>query len=145
MRVMLARLLLEKPSLLMLDEPTNHLDLPSIKWVESYLRNYEGAVVVVSHDRTFLNNVATKTVEVTNKTLNLYEGNYDFYVSEKALRTEIQQNAFLFQYWQSQPTALHWQRFPVSRLTKNSPSLRAPSSRITTLTSGSIPMPGTGR
>ena len=94
MRVMLARLLLEKPSLLMLDEPTNHLDLPSIKWVESYLRNYEGAVVVVSHDRTFLNNVATKTVEVTNRTLNLYEGNYDFYVAEKQLRTEIQKNAF---------------------------------------------------
>lgn len=94
MRVMLARLLLEKPSLLMLDEPTNHLDLPSIKWVESYLRNYEGAVVVVSHDRTFLNNVATKTVEVTNKTLNLYEGNYDFYVTEKQLRAEIQKNAF---------------------------------------------------
>jgi len=94
MRVMLARLLLEKPSLLMLDEPTNHLDLPSIKWVESYLRNYEGAVVVVSHDRFFLNNVATKTVEVTNKTLNLYEGNYDYYVAEKAQRTEIQKNAF---------------------------------------------------
>jgi ATP-binding cassette subfamily F protein 3 len=94
MRVMLARLLLEKPSLLMLDEPTNHLDLPSIKWVESYLRNYEGAVVVVSHDRTFLNNVATKTVEVTHKTLNLYEGNYDFYETEKQQRTEIQKNAF---------------------------------------------------
>ena len=94
MRVMLARLLLEKPSLLMLDEPTNHLDLPSIKWVENYLRNYDGAVVVVSHDRTFLNNVASKTVEVTNRTLNLYEGNYDFYVAEKQLRTEIQKNAF---------------------------------------------------
>ncbi len=97
MRVMLARLLLEKPSLLMLDEPTNHLDLPSIRWVENYLRNYEGAVIVVSHDRTFLNNVATKTVEVANKTLNLYEGNYDFYVQEKALRSELQKNAFLNQ------------------------------------------------
>jgi ATP-binding cassette subfamily F protein 3 len=63
MRVMLAKLLLEKPSLLMLDEPTNHLDLPSIEWVENYLRNYEGAVLVVSHDRTFLDNVITKTVE----------------------------------------------------------------------------------
>ena len=58
MRVMLAKLLLEKPSMLMLDEPTNHLDLPSIEWVENYLRNYEGAVMVVSHDRTFLDNVA---------------------------------------------------------------------------------------
>lgn len=94
MRVMLAKLLLEKPALLMLDEPTNHLDLPSIRWVENYLRTYEGAVVVVSHDRTFLNNVATKTVEVANKSLNLYEGNYDFYVAEKALRAELQKNAF---------------------------------------------------
>ena len=61
MRVMLAKLLLEKPSLLMLDEPTNHLDLPSIEWIENYLRSYEGAVIVVSHDREFLDNVITKT------------------------------------------------------------------------------------
>ena len=94
MRVMLAKLLLEKPSLLMLDEPTNHLDLPSIRWVENYLKNYEGAIVVVSHDRTFLNNVATKTVEVAHKTLTLYEGNYDFYTQEKQLRAELQKNAF---------------------------------------------------
>ena len=94
MRVMLAKLLLEKPSLLMLDEPTNHLDLPSIRWVENYLKNYEGAIVVVSHDRTFLNNVATKTVEVAHKTLTLYEGNYDFYTEEKQLRAELQKNAF---------------------------------------------------
>lgn len=94
MRVMLAKLLLEKPSLLMLDEPTNHLDLPSIRWVENYLKNYEGAIVVVSHDRTFLNNVATKTVEVAHKTLTLYEGDYDFYTQEKQLRAELQKNAF---------------------------------------------------
>ncbi len=94
MRVMLAKLLLEKPSLLMLDEPTNHLDLPSIEWVENYLRNYEGAVIVVSHDRTFLDNVSTKTVEVTQQQLVSYEGNYSFYLSEKELREEIQQNAY---------------------------------------------------
>ena len=63
MRVMLAKLLLEKPSLLMLDEPTNHLDLPSIEWVENYLRNYEGAVMVVSHDRQFLDNVQPKQLK----------------------------------------------------------------------------------
>src|SRR5436190_12435265 len=94
MRVMLAKLLLEKPSLLMLDEPTNHLDLPSIEWVENYLRNYEGAVIIVSHDRTFIDNVASKTVEVTQGQLVTYEGNYSFYLQEKELRQEIQQNAF---------------------------------------------------
>jgi ATP-binding cassette subfamily F protein 3 len=94
MRVMLAKLLLEKPSLLMLDEPTNHLDLPSIEWVESYLRNYEGAVIIVSHDRQFIDNVATKTVDVTQQQLIAYEGNYSFYLREKELRETIQQNAF---------------------------------------------------
>lgn len=94
MRVMLAKLLLEKPSCLMLDEPTNHLDLPSIEWVENYLRNYDGAVIIVSHDRTFLNNVISKTVEVTNGQLVTYEGNYSFYLQEKELREDIQQNAY---------------------------------------------------
>jgi ATP-binding cassette, subfamily F, member 3 len=94
MRVMLAKLLLEKPSCLMLDEPTNHLDLPSIEWVENYLRNYDGAVIIVSHDRTFLNNVIRKTVEVTNQQLVTYEGNYEFYLAEKEMREEIQKNAY---------------------------------------------------
>jgi ATP-binding cassette, subfamily F, member 3 len=94
MRVMLAKLLLEKPSCLMLDEPTNHLDLPSIEWVENYLRNYNGAVIIVSHDRTFLNNVISKTVEVTNGQLVTYEGNYSFYLQEKELREDIQQGAY---------------------------------------------------
>ena len=94
MRVMLAKLLLEKPALLMLDEPTNHLDLPSIEWVESYLRNYEGAVVIVSHDRQFIDNVVSKTVDVTQQQLVTYEGNYSFYLREKELREKIQQSAF---------------------------------------------------
>lgn len=94
MRVMLAKLLLENPSLLMLDEPTNHLDLPSIEWVENYLRNYPGAVIVVSHDRQFLDNVTKKTIEVSQSQLFSYEGNYSFYQQEKEEREEIQQNAF---------------------------------------------------
>ncbi len=94
MRVMLAKLLLEKPSLLMLDEPTNHLDLPSIEWVENYLRNYDGAVIIVSHDRQFIDNVARKTVEVTQEKLVTYEGNYTYYLQEKELRESVQQNAF---------------------------------------------------
>lgn len=111
MRVMLAKLLLEKPSLLMLDEPTNHLDLPSIEWVENYLRNYEGAVIIVSHDRRFLDNVITKTVEVTNGQLVTYEGNYSFYIQEKEERQEIQQNAFDNQQQKIKQTERFIERF----------------------------------
>lgn len=111
MRVMLAKLLLEKPSLLMLDEPTNHLDLPSIEWVENYLRNYEGAVIVVSHDRYFLDNVTTKTVEVTQGQLITYEGNYSFYLDEKELRKEIQNNAYENQQAKIRQTERFIERF----------------------------------
>ena len=111
MRVMLAKLLLEKPSLLMLDEPTNHLDLPSIEWVENYLRNYEGAVIVVSHDRTFINNVVSKTVDVTQQQLITYEGNYEYYLQEKELREEIQQNAFENQQQKIKQTERFIERF----------------------------------
>ncbi|MDX5442456.1 MAG: ATP-binding cassette domain-containing protein, partial [Hymenobacteraceae bacterium] len=72
MRVMLAKILLQKPTLLLLDEPTNHLDLPSIKWLENYLANYEGAVVIVSHDREFLDKTTNTTVEVSGAKLNVY-------------------------------------------------------------------------
>ncbi len=111
MRVMLAKLLLEKPSCLMLDEPTNHLDLPSIEWVENYLRNYDGAVIVVSHDRTFLDNVITKTVDVTNQQLVTYEGNYSHYLQEKEMREEIQQNAFENQQAKIRQTERFIERF----------------------------------
>ena len=111
MRVMLAKLLLEKPSLLMLDEPTNHLDLPSIEWVENYLRNYDGAVIVVSHDRTFINNVVSKTVDVTQQQLVTYEGNYSYYLQEKEMREEIQQNAFENQQQKIRQTERFIERF----------------------------------
>ena len=111
MRVMLAKLLLEKPSLLMLDEPTNHLDLPSIQWVENYLKNYEGAVVVVSHDQTFLDNCISTTVEVANQTLTTYPGNYSFYKEEKKLRSELQQNAYENQQQMIKQTEKFIERF----------------------------------
>ncbi|MEL7002669.1 MAG: ABC-F family ATP-binding cassette domain-containing protein [Bacteroidota bacterium] len=111
MRVMLAKLLLEKPSLLMLDEPTNHLDLPSIEWIENYLRTYEGAVIVVSHDRAFLNNTISKIVEVAQSQLTPYEGNYDFYLQEKELRSEIQKNAFENQQQKIKETERFIERF----------------------------------
>ncbi|MBC3538185.1 ribosomal protection-like ABC-F family protein [Rufibacter sediminis] len=94
MRVMLAKILLQKPSLLLLDEPTNHLDLPSIKWLETYLSAYEGAVVIVSHDREFLDKTINTTVEVSGQKLNVYAGNYSFYLEEKELRNEIQKGAY---------------------------------------------------
>lgn len=111
MRVVLAKLLLEKPSLLMLDEPTNHLDLPSIQWIESYLRNYDGAVIVVSHDQEFLNNVSEITAEVTNLRINLFQGNYEFYLEERTLRNEIQQNAYENQQQKIKQTERFIERF----------------------------------
>ncbi len=111
MRVMLAKLLLEKPSLLMLDEPTNHLDLPSIQWIENYLRNYEGAVIIVSHDRQFLDNTINMIVEVSNQQLNVYAGNYSFYLEERELRREIQQNAYENQQQKIKQTERFIERF----------------------------------
>ncbi|MDO9553164.1 MULTISPECIES: ABC-F family ATP-binding cassette domain-containing protein [Rhodonellum] len=111
MRVMLAKLLLEKPALLMLDEPTNHLDLPSIQWVENYLKGYEGAVVVVSHDQDFLDNCIDSVVEVTNESLIQYSGNYSFYKEEKKERMEIQQNAYENQQQMIKQTEKFIERF----------------------------------
>lgn len=94
MRVMLAKILLQQPDLLLLDEPTNHLDLPSIKWLEEYLNAFEGAYVIVSHDRFFLDRTVTKIVESANQDLTIYAGNYSFYLEEKALRAEIQKGQY---------------------------------------------------
>jgi ATP-binding cassette, subfamily F, member 3 len=94
MRVLLAKMILQQPDLLLLDEPTNHLDLPSIEWLEKYLQHYQGTVVIVSHDKYFLNRMVTKIVEVYQQQLHLYTGNYDYYEKEKALRIDLQQRAF---------------------------------------------------
>lgn len=94
MRVMLARILLQTPDILLLDEPTNHMDLPSIKWLENYLQAFEGAIVIVSHDRYFLDRIIKKTVESRKGKLTLYAGNYSFYIEEKALRSEMQSSQF---------------------------------------------------
>jgi ATP-binding cassette subfamily F protein 3 len=94
MRVMLAKILLQQPSLLLLDEPTNHLDLPSIKWIENYLADYEGAVIIVSHDRAFLDRTTNTTVEVLGGKLVPYAGNYSYYLEEKEERNAIQKGAF---------------------------------------------------
>ncbi|MCE2845848.1 MAG: ABC-F family ATP-binding cassette domain-containing protein [Sphingobacteriales bacterium] len=94
MRVMLAKTLLQQPDLLLLDEPTNHLDLPSIQWLEQYLQEYEGAVIIVSHDRFFLDKTVNRIAEIEYSQLTLYKGNYSDYLLEKEERRIIQQNAF---------------------------------------------------
>jgi ATP-binding cassette subfamily F protein 3 len=111
MRVMLSKLLLQNHSLLMLDEPTNHLDLVSIQWVENYLKNYNSALIVVSHDRAFLDQVTNKTVEVSNHQLNPYAGNYSFYEVEKAKRAELQDKAYANQQQQIKQTEQFIDRF----------------------------------
>jgi ATP-binding cassette, subfamily F, member 3 len=94
MRVLLAKMILQQPDLLLLDEPTNHLDLPSIEWLEKYLQHYQGSVVIVSHDKYFLNRMVTKIVELYQQQLHIYNGNFDFYEKEKAIRIDLQQKAY---------------------------------------------------
>lgn len=96
-RIALGKLLLQKPDLIMLDEPTNHLDLNSIAWLETYLLNYKGAVIIVSHDRYFLDRITTKIIEIDNGVVSSFHGNYSDYAAQKEhLRTE-QMNAYLNQ------------------------------------------------
>ena len=90
MRVLLAKILLRQPRLLLLDEPTNHLDLPSIEWLEVYLQSYKGAVIVVSHDRYFLDKMVNQIAEIAYGKLYVYTGNYSFYIDAKAEREEMQ-------------------------------------------------------
>lgn len=94
MRVLLAKMILQQPDVLLLDEPTNHLDLPSIEWLEKYLVNYKGSVVIVSHDKYFLNRMVNKIVELYQRQLHIYTGDYDFYETEKMIRIDMQQKAF---------------------------------------------------
>ncbi len=111
MRVMLAKMLLQKPSLLLLDEPTNHLDMPSIQWLEDYLNNYEGAIVIVTHDREFLQNTANIIVEITGRQLHYYAGDYDFYVEEKIMRRDILKASYDNQQAQIRQTERFIDRF----------------------------------
>jgi ATP-binding cassette subfamily F protein 3 len=93
MRIALSKLLLQAPSLLILDEPTNHMDIVSQHWLEHYLKRYQGALVVISHDRAFLETVTERTLELTLGKLNSYKGNYTFYLKESVARKERQQKA----------------------------------------------------
>lgn len=96
-RVALGKLLLSQPDILLLDEPTNHLDMDSIRWLETYLLNYPGAVLIVSHDRYFLDRVVTKVVEIENAQIRTYMGNYSDYSEKKAQIRDAQYKAYLNQ------------------------------------------------
>src|ERR1700712_547412 len=94
MRVALARILLMAPDVLLLDEPSNHLDLESLIWLEAFLKNYGGAILMTSHDREFMNRVVNKVVEIDGGALTSYSGNYDFYQQQRALADKQQQAQF---------------------------------------------------
>ncbi len=111
MRLMLAKMLLAAPSLLLLDEPTNHLDLSSLTWVEEFLRSYKGAMIIISHDRTFLDKVTTTTWELSLGKLSVYKGNYSFYEKEKVERKAIERAAYDNQQAQIKQTTQFIQRF----------------------------------
>ncbi len=94
MRVALARILLMRPDVMLLDEPSNHLDLESLIWLERFLRDYEGTLLMTSHDREFLNRVIAKVVEIDSGSLTTYSGNYEFYEQQRALNQKQQQAQF---------------------------------------------------
>ncbi|TBV80700.1 MAG: ABC transporter ATP-binding protein [Desulfobulbaceae bacterium] len=111
MRLQLAKLLLARPALLLLDEPTNHLDLKSMTWLEELLSAYQGGLVLISHDRVFLNNICNSIWELSLGNLNIYRGNYDQYLRQKAERLAIQRAAWENQQANIQQTMRFVDRF----------------------------------
>jgi ATP-binding cassette, subfamily F, member 3 len=111
MRIALAKLLLIQPSLLLLDEPTNHLDLDSLQWLEEYLQTYQGAVVLVSHDKRFLDTMTRRTFELSLGSLTDYAGNFSFFLEAREERRELQQAAYRNQQQQIKQTERFIERF----------------------------------
>ncbi len=111
MRIALAKLLLTEPSLLLLDEPTNHLDLDSLQWLEEYIRSYEGAVMIVSHDRRFLDNMTSRIFELSLGRLSEYTGNFTAYVGQKEARKDQMLSAYRNQQQQIKQTERFIERF----------------------------------
>lgn len=111
MRLMLAKLLLRHPAYLLLDEPTNHLDIESLTWLEDFLKGYNGAIILISHDRSFLDNVTTVIWELSLGSLTVYKGNYSKYLVERELRMQIQRAAYENQQAQIGQTMRFVQRF----------------------------------
>ncbi|HEX2296492.1 MAG TPA: ABC-F family ATP-binding cassette domain-containing protein [Actinomycetota bacterium] len=111
MRVALAKLLLSAPDVLLLDEPTNHLDLESVDWLERFLRGYDGAVLLISHDRDFINGIATKVVEIDGGRLTTYTGNYESFVRQRAERARLAEAAAANQQRKTAQTQAFIDRF----------------------------------
>jgi ATP-binding cassette subfamily F protein 3 len=111
MRLLLAKLLLRKPSLLLLDEPTNHLDLDSLTWLEDFLQQYQGAIIVISHDRSFLDRLTTTTWELSLGRLTVYKGNYSKYLVDKVERLAIERAAYANQQAMIKQTERFIERF----------------------------------
>lgn len=111
MRLMLAKLLLMHPSFLFLDEPTNHLDIDTLTWLEDFLKNYNGAIIIISHDRTFLDNLTEITWELSLGRLTAYRGNYSKFVQEKEIRMQVQRAAYTNQQAKIQQTMRFVTRF----------------------------------
>ena len=128
MRVMFAKLLLEAPSLLLLDEPTNHLDIVAIQWVESYLRTYPHAVMIISHDKRFLNGSTHTTWEITQERIDVYAGNYDYYKREKEQRAITQERAY-----QNQQKEIKRQKTFINRFRAKSSKAASVQSRVKAL------------
>lgn len=124
-RLALGKLLLTRPDLLILDEPTNHLDLETLTWLEQYLLHYDGAILIVSHDRYFLDKVSTVVYEISRKKATRFSGNYSFYLDEKAKRYELE----LKQYEKQQGEIEKLQTFVEKNLARASTTKRAQSRR----------------
>lgn len=124
-RLALGKLLLTRPDLLILDEPTNHLDLETLTWLEQYLLHYDGAILIVSHDRYFLDKVSTVVYEISRKRATRFSGNYSFYLDEKAKRYELE----LKQYEKQQGEIEKLQTFVEKNLARASTTKRAQSRR----------------
>lgn len=111
MRIALAKILLQSPDLLLLDEPTNHLDLESLVWLESFLTNYPGAIVLISHDRAFVNHLVDRVAEIEAQKIDLYHGDYDHYVEEKEARRRILEATYTTQQKKIEQTERFVERF----------------------------------
>ena len=111
MRIALAKILLQSPDLLLLDEPTNHLDLESLIWLEEFLTNYPGAMVIVSHDRVFLNHLIDRIAEIEAQKVDLYYGDYDHYLNEKESRRQILEATYKTQQRKIEQTERFIERF----------------------------------